>query len=73
MTKADLIAGLSILLNLSKKGSKGLEKLDKETLQEIFENYKQNALNSQAAVERALEHASTSGRSKATRKNTGRP
>ena len=45
MTKADYIYGLTILLSLDKDAAKDLEKLKKDTLELIFVNYKQNAID----------------------------
>lgn len=68
LSKPDLILGISTLLSLSKEATKELTKLNKATLEEIFYNYKENAINANNAIEaeakRARQHATAPCRRK---------
>jgi hypothetical protein len=48
---------MALLLNLDKNASKDLNKLSKDTLEQMFCSYKQNALNAQIYLEQQVESA----------------
>ena len=72
MTKADLIFGLGILLSLDKPAQKDLEKLKKETLELMFDNYKQNAIDANNRIDDATNKYTPPTRGSAHRGREGR-
>lgn len=67
LNKPDIILALGILFDLDAKHTKNLGKLDKDTLERIYDSYKQNAIRAQNAIEQALAH----GRSNEQTSNGG--
>lgn len=63
MVKADYISAISILLGLSKEATKDLNKLGVKTVEEIFTQYKANAMQAVHAAE-TRQYAPTPGRNK---------
>jgi hypothetical protein len=70
VNKNDYISGLEILLSLDVSSTKELNKLSVEALAQIYDNYKQNALDAQNRVEFASEHAYKLGVSTGRGENT---
>lgn len=56
-TKCDLIGALTLLLELDLNASRDLNKLSKDTLEQMFISYKRNALQSQRYTEEQIERA----------------
>lgn len=57
MNKSDFIQGLTILLSLDKNASRDLNSLKKETLEQMFESYKANALRANNHTEKEVNAA----------------
>lgn len=70
MNKPDYISALGILLSLEKPVEKELNSLSKEALAQIYDNYRQNAVNAQNAFEFATAHSYKLGLSAGGAENT---
>lgn len=70
MNKSDYISALGILLNLEKPVERELNSLSKEALAQIYDNYRQNAINAQNAFEFATAHSYKLGLSAGRSENT---